>query len=798
MMAKLRCSLLQISCLLCVALPAIAQQVPTDPTSTHIFPAGGQRGTGVNVRVGGECLPPLTRFRLEGHGLKASDVLGSRSPLRNEPAPRRKPGEQPIYYPKEWDTRIEIAADAPLGAQLWWLSCARGGTGGRPFLVGDLPEFIETESNSSADRAEPLTLPVTVNGQIDGERDMDYFSIDANHGEVIVAEVVAARIGSPLDTVLQFRDAAGRRLPTQEVRIGNDQVIALKAPATGKVTFSVANLSVAGGPNYVYRITLSKQPFARLAFPGGGRAGQSQDVELLTLTGEDRFDVLKQSVTLPMALGPFAWTVDGRRGDLPLAISESPELIEQEPNDKASEGNKTALPMVINGRLATSIDEDWFVFSGRMGQAVTVECQPAGAGLPPLPIVSIHDAAGNELAKASAVDALERPPAIEAWAPPADGEYHLRVRDMQQGAAGGPEFVYRVEIRPARPDFELTLKTDWANHMPGGRTEVDVLLRRRGGFAGSVNVSAEGLPAGVRAEALEITAGAPSGKLILLSDAASAPPGDALLKISGAADVAGATVTRIASASHLGRDAEGVSVGASTTEHFHLIVQHKPLFRLFCSEAYQYAHRGTIHLYQMEVERFDGYQGPITLQIADRQIKDLDGAEILETTIPAGESQLRLPIYLPETMHINVQAHSNIYAQGIATFEDRWGQRQSTCIVSEMRCMVRTLPTVARLQVLDREVKLSADGTARCRLRLERTPLFSGPLRIALVNDPKCRGGTAEPVNIPAGQSEATIVIRYDPSAKTPENSIFRFRGTGDLDGGTTVVAETTVAIPAR
>ena len=61
-------------------------------------------------------------------------------------------------------------------AQLWWLACARGGTGGRPFLVGELPELIESESNSTPDKAEQLSLPVTLNGQIEGERDMDYFS----------------------------------------------------------------------------------------------------------------------------------------------------------------------------------------------------------------------------------------------------------------------------------------------------------------------------------------------------------------------------------------------------------------------------------------------------------------------------------------------------------------------------------------------------------------------------------------------------------------------------------------------
>ncbi|MGI8979432.1 MAG: hypothetical protein ACR2FY_09415 [Pirellulaceae bacterium] len=783
--------------LLVSLLPSLilAQQVATDPTSSHIFPAGGRRGSLVNVRVGGECLPPQTRFRLAGPGLKAPEVLGSRSPFRGELSPRRKPGEQHINYPKEWDTQVEIAADAPLGPRLWWLSCARGGAGGRPFIVGDLPEFIEAESNSTAERAEPLTLPMTLNGQISGERDLDYYSISAIQGEVIIANVVAARIGSPLETVLEFRDEAGRWLRPQEVRIGNDSVLALKVAATGKIVFSVANLSVAGGPNFVYRITLTNEPFARLAFPGGGQSGQLQGFELLTLTGEAGIRPLQQSITLPAVPGDFWWNPPGQSGALPLGVGTISELIEQEPNEKAGEANKVTLPITLNGRLATSADEDWFTFTAKAGQTVSVQCQSAGAGLPTLPLISIYDATGKELAKASAVDTPDRLPALEAWAPPADGDYLLCIRDMQQGVAGGPEFLYRAQVSIAKPDFELSLKNDWANHMPGGRSEIDVLVRRRGGFAGPVKVSVEGLPAGIRAEPLDIAAGAPSAKLVLLSEAVMVPPGDALLKINGASDINNVTVTHVATAPHLGQDVEGVSVGPATTEYFHLTVQHKPLFRLFCSEAYQYAHRGTIHLYQMEVERLEGYSGPITLQTADRQIKDLDGAEILETTIPAGESQLRLPIFLPETMHINVQAHSNIYAQGIATFQDKWGQKQSTCIVSEMRCMVRTLPTVTRLQALDRELTFAADETATCRLRLERTSLFSGPLQIALCQDESCRGIISEPVIIPAGQAEVLVHIRHKPGEKLAPKAMLRFRGTGNLVGGTIVVAEAVVQL---
>ena len=48
---------------------ALAQPKPGySPSSTHIFPAGGRRGTKVKVNVGAECIPPGTRFYLSGPG----------------------------------------------------------------------------------------------------------------------------------------------------------------------------------------------------------------------------------------------------------------------------------------------------------------------------------------------------------------------------------------------------------------------------------------------------------------------------------------------------------------------------------------------------------------------------------------------------------------------------------------------------------------------------------------------------------------------------------------------------------
>ena len=215
---------------------ASAQQVPIDPASTHIFPAGGQRGTKVPVRVGGQCLAPLTAIRFHGAGIQAPPVLGPHSTGNYEPSPRRDPRETPAAYPKEWTSAVEIAADADFGPHLWRLTSGRGGTGARPFVVGDLPEFIENESNSMPEKAELVTLPVTINGQIAGERDVDYFRFQAEAGDTIVAEVAAARLGSPLETVIEIYDAAGGRVKSQQLHAGGDPVLVFQPLGGGRVS----------------------------------------------------------------------------------------------------------------------------------------------------------------------------------------------------------------------------------------------------------------------------------------------------------------------------------------------------------------------------------------------------------------------------------------------------------------------------------------------------------------------------------------------------------------------------------
>jgi hypothetical protein len=89
--------------------------------------------------------------------------------------------------------------------------------------VGDVPEVFEKEPNNTPSEAEAVSIPVTINGHIDNpsaakHADDDFFRIHAAKGQRLVIEVAAARLGSPLDSVVEVLDSRGNDVPRATVR----------------------------------------------------------------------------------------------------------------------------------------------------------------------------------------------------------------------------------------------------------------------------------------------------------------------------------------------------------------------------------------------------------------------------------------------------------------------------------------------------------------------------------------------------------------------------------------------------
>ena len=101
------------------------------PAASYIFPAGGQRGTKVNVRVGGLFLHQECGFEMLGPGVTAPAKLQRTKTTWFEgpmlPLPDSQRQED---YPKDMAGQIAIAADAnPRRALLAALDLARGDAG---------------------------------------------------------------------------------------------------------------------------------------------------------------------------------------------------------------------------------------------------------------------------------------------------------------------------------------------------------------------------------------------------------------------------------------------------------------------------------------------------------------------------------------------------------------------------------------------------------------------------------------------------------------------------------------------
>src|SRR3984885_13802798 len=100
-------------------------------------------------------------------------------------------------------------------------------------VVGDLPEIVEQEPNNSLAQAEEVSFPVTINGHISGgakpgeASDEDYFRFHAGKGQRLTIDVEAARVGSPLDSVIEVLDAQGNAIPRATIRCLNQTTTTL-------------------------------------------------------------------------------------------------------------------------------------------------------------------------------------------------------------------------------------------------------------------------------------------------------------------------------------------------------------------------------------------------------------------------------------------------------------------------------------------------------------------------------------------------------------------------------------------
>ncbi len=146
---------------------------------------------------------------------------------------------------------------------------AKGGlTSNRvPFALDTLPERIEHEPNNDRSQAEPIELPIIINGRIQQPGDWDVFQFEGRAGQKVVAEVTARRLDSPLDSLLKLTDADGNLLALnddyEDAGTGlnthhADSYILVELPSDGNYFVHIGDTTHQGGDEYGYRLRISE------------------------------------------------------------------------------------------------------------------------------------------------------------------------------------------------------------------------------------------------------------------------------------------------------------------------------------------------------------------------------------------------------------------------------------------------------------------------------------------------------------------------------------------------------------
>ncbi len=497
-----------------VAAPALA----VNPTIRGMKPVGGRRGTDVAVTLTGQRIADAREFVFYQPGITATKVEAG------------KDGQVTATF--------RIAPDAALGLHDFRLRTATGISALRTFSVGVLPDVAEAEPNDDFARPQPIGMNVTVNGVADKE-DVDYYAVKAKKGDRITVEVEGIRLGLTLfDPYVAILDSKRFELKSSDdsALVWQDGFVSVVAPEDGTYTIVARESAYAGNANCLYRLHVGDFPRPTATIPAGGKAGDSVTVRWIGDVLGERTTRLTLPATVDRDFGLVA--VDERgSAPYPNAFRLSPfgNAIEAEPNDTEAMATPFVPPLALNGVIGAAGDIDYYTFKAEKGRVYDVRIFARQVRSPLDSVMTIAARGGGRV---GGNDDRGGPDSYVRFTAPKDGEYVVSVTDHLK--KGGPDYFYRVEVGPVAPRLTLSTPNEslrrgtptMAVAVPRGNRQAILINAARADFGGALDLSASGLPAGVRFEADVMGPGTNVVPVLFTADA-SAPMAASLAQVSG-------------------------------------------------------------------------------------------------------------------------------------------------------------------------------------------------------------------------------------------------------------------------
>jgi hypothetical protein len=420
----------------CVTSTCLAEK----PDLDNVYPTAAARGQTNTINLAGKFEPWPPKFWCSTAGVDATF-----------PTNKNK-------------LDLVVSADAKAGPCLLRVYNDEGASDPIIFVITDKPQLPDTEPNNHFAKAQALTnLPVTINGRLDKNNDVDSFAFPIKAGQWLDAKVESHTLMSKIDAVLRLVTTNGYQLAWNHDFASFDPRIIWQAPYDQTVILQVFG--------FLYPAN------SEIALSGGN--GGVYQLSIITRTE------VPKDLTVPL------------NEDAKLSLTNCPKVV---------------------GAICPAGDEDKYPIQLKKDDSIEVRVDATEFGSDLDPWVKITDAAGKELARND--DAEGSSDAVLEWKAPADGEFNVVIGSVTH--AGDESWRYRLQVEKVAPDFRATVEANSFVLESRGTNEVKVGTKRLRGLTNELSIAIEKLPEGLAVEPVKVDAKGNEATLKLITKDAAA------------------------------------------------------------------------------------------------------------------------------------------------------------------------------------------------------------------------------------------------------------------------------------
>ncbi len=466
--------------LICFILSALALTAER-PVIQHLLPAGGQAGQTVTVKLKGDFKPWPPQFWTDDPDISVEAAE------------------------EEGEITLKLPESLPSGPRLFRAFNQEGASEPRFFLVSSLTEQLEVEPNDHIADANTIdTLPRVINGEFGKRSDSDSYRINLAAGEWVIAELLAYRLRSSIDALIQIIDPEGTKVALNHDYYELDPFLAYEAKQSGEHIVRVMGFEYpaknghhfGGGQNCVYRLKLHSGPYVACTHPQRFAPGKLTEVRYHGWGLAPLMEAIEPiSLQIPATVPAGSrYPVRLPRVDQEFVIHADslPQWVE---STNSSPGPQNiSVPATVSGTLREDSEVDRYRISLEKDIPYRFQVQTRGPTHRLDPWLAIESLEGKVQTRHD--DNNGRAAPQFEWTPKSSEDYQLAIGNLP--GTGRSDFHYQITVEPTRADYSITFSTHNLELTAGQTNAFPIKITRQHGFDHPLTIRFQGLPVSVR------------------------------------------------------------------------------------------------------------------------------------------------------------------------------------------------------------------------------------------------------------------------------------------------------------